>query len=229
MATETNFEEPGGYTQVKAQQDIVAWSADRPDWQRDALRQLINGVDVDKIDLDRLEALCVGERNDFQFLEEIDIPPQGTAGQAVTISQLRSVRGVNALAAGQKMEFSNQGITIIYGDNGSGKSGYCRVLKHACRTRDNRFSIHPNIDEIDETPQSSDIDYRVGAESESTTWSPDAVQVPALAQVSIFDSRSANTHVQAENSVAYTPFPMRVLERLGDLCDELKDRLEERI
>lgn len=229
MATGTKSEEPGSYTQAKAQQDIVAWSADRPDWQRDALRQLINGVDSDEIDLDRLEALCVGERKDFQFLEEVDVTPQGTVGQAVTISQLRSVRGVNALAAGQKMEFSNQGITIIYGDNGSGKSGYCRVLKHACRTRDNRFSIHPNIDEIEETPQSGDIDYRVGTKSESATWSPDAVQVPALAQVSIFDSRSANTHVQAENSVAYTPFPMRVLERLGDLCDEIKDRLEERI
>ncbi len=50
-----------------------------------------------------------------------------------------------------------------------------------------------------------------------------------LAQVSIFDSRSANTHVQAENNVAYTPFPMRVLERLGNLCDALKKQLDERV
>ncbi len=229
MATKTNSKEAGSYTQTKALQDVVAWSADRPDWQRDALRQLINGADASEIDLDRLEALCVGERKDFQFLKEADVTAQGTGGEAVTISQLRSVRGVNALAAEQKMEFSNQGIAIVYGDNGSGKSGYCRVLKHACRTRDNKFAIHPNIDETDETPQSSNIDFRVGTVSESTIWSPDAEQVPALSQVSIFDSRSANTHVQAENSVAYTPFPMRVLERLGDLCDELKERLEDRV
>ena len=127
------------------------------------------------------------------------------------------------------MAFSDQGITIVYGDNGSGKSGYCRVLKHACRTRDSKFEIHPNIDETDETPQSADIHYRVGATSASFTWSPDAEQVPPLEQVSIFDARIANTHVQAENNVAYTPFPMRVLERLGDLCDVLKDRLETRI
>lgn len=35
--------------------------------------------------------------------------------------------------------------------------------------------------------------------------------------------------MQAENNVAYTPFPMRVLEALGDLCDTLKGRIEHRI
>lgn len=229
MTDENKTVEPERYTQVKALQDIVTWSVDRADWQRDALRQLVVGANVYDIDLDRLEALCIGERDDAEFLKEVDVTPQGTGGEAVTISRLRSVQGVNALAADQQMEFSDRGITIVYGDNGSGKSGYCRVLKHACRTRDSKFAIHPNIDEIDETPQSSDIDYRIGTASESATWSPDAEQVPPLAQVSIFDSRSANTHVQAENNVAYTPFPMRVLERLGDLCDALKMRLEERV
>ncbi|MDX8354841.1 AAA family ATPase [Cognatiyoonia sp. IB215182] len=159
----------------------------------------------------------------------MDDTVEGSEGQAVKICSVRSVHGVNALAGGQEMAFSDQGITIVYGDNGSGKSGYCRVLKHACRTRDSKFEIHPNIDETDETPQSADIHYRVGATSATFTWYPDAEQVPPLAQVSIFDARSANTHVQAENNVAYTPFPMRVLERLGDLCDVLKDRLETRI
>lgn len=35
-------------------------------------------------------------------------------------------------------------MTVIYGDNGSGKSGYSRVLKRACRTRDQMEAIHPN-------------------------------------------------------------------------------------
>lgn len=229
MTEESKTEEAGRYTQSRALPDIVTWSASRPDWQRDALRQLIGGAATDEIDLDRLEALCVGERDDFLFPHEADVTVEGSEGQAVKICSVRSVHGVNALAGGQEMAFSDQGITIVYGDNSSGKSGYCRVLKHACRTRDSKFEIHPNIDETDETPQSADIHYRVGATSATFTWSPDAEQVPPLAQVSIFDARSANTHVQAENNVAYTPFPMRVLERLGDLCDVLKDRFETRI
>lgn len=88
-------EKAGRYTQSKALHDIVTWSTDRPDWQRDALRQLIAGVDIDEIDLDRLEALCVGERDDAEFLTATDVSSQGIGGEAVTISKLRSVKGVS--------------------------------------------------------------------------------------------------------------------------------------
>lgn len=54
----------GRITQSKALIEIINWSADRPEWQRDALRQLISGADTVDIDRDRLEALCVGERDD---------------------------------------------------------------------------------------------------------------------------------------------------------------------
>jgi len=217
------------YTQSSAFNDIVKWSSIRPDWQRDALRQLIKAAEVKEIDLDRLEALCVGERDDAVVLTEADVAPQTTNGEAVTISKLNTVLGVNALAANQHLDLSDQGITIVYGDNGSGKSGYCRILKNACRSRDSKFTIHPNIDDTDDTPQTANIEYAVGGVSETVSWSPDMKQIAPLSQVSIFDARSANTHVQAENNVAYTPFPMRVLEGLGELCDALKERLDARI
>jgi len=145
MFSEPDTEEPKRYTQSRALYDIIAWSADRPNWQKDALRQLVGGAKADEIDLDRLEELCVGERDDVEFLRETDITLQEAGGEAVTLSRLHSVQGINALAADQQMEFSVRGITIVYGDNGSGKSGYCRVLKHACRTRDSNFQSIPTL------------------------------------------------------------------------------------
>lgn len=226
--TDKKVTETNPYTSVSALQDIVEWSSSRPDWQRDALRQLIQSVD-NEIDLDRLEAICAEERDDVTVLTEADITPQSTNGEPVTISKLDAVQGVNALAANQQLVMAEKGVTIVYGDNGSGKSGYCRVLKNACRSRDSKFAIHPNIDDAVDTPQSANIEYKLGDETETAPWTPDADQPAILSQVSIIDSRSANTHVQAENNVAYTPFPMRVLEALGDLCDALKERLETRI
>jgi predicted ATPase len=44
---------------------------------------------------------------------------------------LRELIGVNALASDQRLSFGTPGLTIVYGDNGSGKSGYARVLKAA--------------------------------------------------------------------------------------------------
>ena len=43
--------------------------------------------------------------------------------------------------------------------------------------------------------------------------------------MSVFDSSTACVHVDESNHVAYTPFPMQVLERLADACQEVKKRL----
>lgn len=228
----TATDETGGaghYTQATALKDIVRWSEQRPDWQRDALRQLISAENADEIDVDRLESICVGEIEEFDALEDADIAQETSAGESVAISKLHSLQGVNALVEQQELDIDASGITIIYGDNGSGKSGYCRVLKHACRSRDNKFEIHPNIDGPSDAAQTATIDYTTGTTTKTVLWSPEGGEISELSKVSIFDSRSANTHVQNENSVAYTPFPMRVLEGLGELCDNLKARLETRI
>lgn len=216
----------GRYRQSDAMREILQWSKDRDDWQRDALRQLVQGTVQSEIDLDRLESICTGERADALVLDDSHIATDTTAEQAISLSKVSDVAGVNALADNQELTFGADGITIIYGDNGSGKSGYCRVLKHACRSRDQKFSIHPDISAPSDTRQSAVISYGAGNTKKSETWSPDHESDGELGMVSIFDARSANTHVQSENNVAYTPLPMRILEGLGDLCDKLKARLD---
>jgi energy-coupling factor transporter ATP-binding protein EcfA2 len=229
MPTTENTSPNTPFTQNSAMHEIVKWSEIRPDWQREALKRLAAGTSFDEIDLDRLEAICVGEITDFDPLTSNDVAPQNSSSEAVAISSVSSVVGVNALASDQTLDIAKTGITIVYGDNGSGKSGYCRVLKNACRTRDEKFLILSNIDDANEPPQSAMIDFVEGSNDKAFSWSPETIQEAALAKVSIFDSRSANTHVQAENKLAYTPFPMRILQGMGDLCDALKERLDRRV
>ena len=57
-------------------------------------------------------------------------------GKLVQLTSMASVFNVNALASDQILNFDQSGLTIIYGGNGSGKSGYSRALKRACRARD---------------------------------------------------------------------------------------------
>ena len=42
--------------------------------------------------------------------------------------------GVNALAPNQTLSFGPN-VTVVYGQNTAGKSGYTRILKRACRSR----------------------------------------------------------------------------------------------
>ena len=92
------------FTQNSAMQEIVDWSESRPDWQREALKSLAAGTPTDEIDLERLEAICVGEITEFYPLSAYDVALQSSSSEVVAISSVNSVVGVNALASNQSLD-----------------------------------------------------------------------------------------------------------------------------
>ena len=49
------------------------------------------------------------------------------ASETVRLKSIRDVRNVNAIGEDQALTFAQTGITIIYGNNGAGKSGFARL------------------------------------------------------------------------------------------------------
>ena len=217
------------YTETSALEDILEWSRDRPGWLRDALRRLLVGGELSDRDIDELEEICLGNGGESFPLSDEHIAPQRLAGKPVAITGLRDPLGVNALARGQGLTFAASGLTIVYGDNGSGKSGFVRVLKSACRSRDEKTAILRDVNAVDDIPQSACIDFEVAGRAETFDWRPEHGEHADLPAVSIFDARSANIHVQKTNNVAYVPFAMALLDRLGRACDELRVRVNARV
>ncbi|WP_422007244.1 AAA family ATPase [Pyruvatibacter mobilis] len=148
----------------------------------------------------------------------------------VTLARLNKLKHVNALREGEVLSFQKTGLTIIYGDNGAGKSGYARVLKQACRARLPRGDvILPNVyGDGSGTPQ-AEIVFRVGGQSRTFAWHQGIAADPTLTAVSVFDSRTANVHVDATNELAYTPAPLKIMAGLADACLALKTKLASEI
>lgn len=213
-----------------AMQDIVRWSASIPAWQRDALRRICQQQKLSQEDKRELLEMCLAQRglgtaiqpdplNSSQIRADI-------AGKSVVLKAVKDVRYVNALADGQTLKFQNGGLTIVYGGNGSGKSGYARVLKKACRARSANDPILPNVYEPDpKIPASATLEYAVGATSGSAKWSDGSPTDPLLSAVSVFDSDSAIVHVEKSNDIAYTPVPLNVLASLAEACREVKQEI----
>ena len=87
---------------------------------------------------------------------------------AVQLRAMRDVINVNALPEEQRLTFLTRGVTIVYGDNGSGKSGYVRILKHACRARGPDERILKNIYTAPPGPQQAVIDFTAGMQDQWT-------------------------------------------------------------
>lgn len=215
----------------KAFKDLLDWSKTQPLWQRDALRRLCTKSTLDATDLAEFLEICHGDSNKAEPLEQKHLPkPSGVSG-TVNLIAIHSAENVNALATGQRLSFTKSGLTVIYGDNGSGKSGYARVLKHSCRARvqergGKQERVLPNIYGQATGMPEAIIEYSVGGQNRTCNWTDGQSTDGELASVSVFDSRTASVHVDEENDVAYTPAPLKILAELAQAATALKERLD---
>ncbi|MCJ9708022.1 AAA family ATPase [Bordetella hinzii] len=217
-------------TEAEALVSILTWSSESPGWQRDALRRLATQAALEAVEIDELVAICKGDSPAVP-LEAEHLRGANREQGEVYLRQVHGVRHVNALAPDQRLTLHRVGLTIIYGDNGSGKSGYARILKKVCRARmpGRAEEISPDIyDPAPGTP-SATIEYAIGGQNHTCVWQLGQAADTALSGISVFDSRTANVHVDDTNDVAYTPFPLKLLGALAQLCKSVKDKLEAEI
>ena len=111
-------------------QEILNWSQGLPDWQRDAIARLFENQALSSEDLEDLFALLKAEHGipdakarTAQKLSAEQIPVATQSNTHVEVLAIKNLRHVNAIAGNQRLAFGPKGLTVIYGDNGSGKSG----------------------------------------------------------------------------------------------------------
>ena len=211
-------------------QEILDWSIDQPLWQRDALRRLVTQGDVNDDDIADLASLCKSQHGlethrDGQPLDKRHLPTGAGSSHAVTLLSLTHHAGVNALAPNQTVRFSDN-LTVVYGDNGAGKSGYTRILKRACRARGAEPILGDVTSTASPTRPSATIKYRHGKRERDYAWSDSPDREIGLSRVSVFDSHCASVYVSQRMDVAFRPLGLDLFDHLASVCERVKGVLE---
>lgn len=118
---------------------LPTWFSERPQWLQIAATRLLQQPELTDKDVSELATLCQQEAEGKLPKTTFSFPAtafsQGAAG-TLRLCSISDVEGINALAPKKPLEFGKGNITIVYGNNGSGKSGYVRLLKHVCGARE---------------------------------------------------------------------------------------------
>lgn len=209
-------------------QEILQWSKGRPTWQRDALRRLVLYGELADEDINALVEICksgqgLAEQRDTVPLAEEHVPNQA-AGAPVSLVSICHHRGVNALAENQTLKFG-PGLTVVYGDNGAGKTGYIRILKSACRARGPEKILGNVVSGTTPLTPVIAIKYKVGAEPDPREWTG-GNEDEFVSRVSVFDTRCAAVYLTEKTDVAFRPFGLDLFDKLVKACKAVRAKLE---
>ena len=217
---------------------VLKWSKNRnrPDWQRDALRRIVTKGKLDKNDLDELGQLCrVGRCMPGSVqaspLAKRHLPASNGKRASVSLVSISDVKGVNNLAPDQELKIEPQGLSIIYGDNGTGKSGYARILKNVCGAR-HTGRIEPNAFSSEQSPPnaSASITYATDQQEQPPeTWTSGDPPHPTVSAVRVFDSDCATVHIERKNDLAFLPFGLNIPDELARACQHVQDTINAEI
>ena len=213
---------------LSIEEQIIEWAATRPAWQRVVLRRIAHG---EQISSDGIVAIADGILNntwaDSETFALSDMPTSSSSGQTVRLLEIGDVQFVNALAQDQSLKCEPDGLTIVYGDNGSGKSGYARLIKRMVRAR----NVEPILTDIftdkgRSTPKAKVV-IRVADQSSEFNWP--AENPSEIAQVSFFDEACGDAYITTESEISYRPSALFVLDGLIETCDRLRNEIDRRI
>ena len=216
-------------------QELLAWTKGLQAWQSDALARLLAKKELSPADQDDLYALLKvahgipdPEKREPLPLAEDQIPAPIQAETEIELLVIKNLRNVNAIAENQQLEVGAKGLTVIYGSNGSGKSGYSRVLKRACRARDQSEQILPNANVAGAKMGNAQATFTVcvNGQVDEYLWQQGREAPKELSALSIFDTRCARAYLDSEDDFAYVPYGLDVLDSLAKLYQQLKIRLE---
>ena len=137
--------------------------------------------------------------------------------------------GVCALANDQKIIFSKD-ITLLYGNNGSGKSSYFSILNEIIGGNQ-KTELRPNIYASTDNPINIRLTYAEGDSIKELLWDGTTRAVSPLNLSSVFDSNYTMAFLQkrSADTAIVLPYGLHLFTSLTTAMDNIKGRIQTEI
>lgn len=198
---------------------LAEWANHKDEWTRRIVRLVLaSGKPPSQADIANVYQLFLQEKR----LEARTIPAEEPIASAATLAEreealvltkLSDVIGVNAIVPGSTIEF-NVGLTILFGENGTGKTGYARILKRMANSRKAEDILSDINDPNAPASPSASLNYKLGDAELTKAWKGERGEAP-FTRMAVFDTLVVNYHVDEDAVYIYTPTSLALFKHVN--------------
>lgn len=204
------------------------WAGNDVDWSKLLISKIVetesplSTVDIEKVFNYFLQSISLHEGLPALTVAK---PTYTPAAKTIKLDSLSAITGVNRLAKNQTVNFAKN-ITVIYGENGTGKTGYSRILKTFGFSYDNNKTILSNVYAAAE-PQSATIHFNSNGTPQTFTWNG-ANNNSELENISVFNNSCVQFSI-SDRSLIVSPIGFHLFHLVSDELNALTQLLQRKI
>ena len=142
----------------------------------------------------------------------------------MALASLGNLQNVNAIDCDRPLTFGSAGLTVIYGDNASGKSGYARILKSVTGARHTEEILGNAFVDGSGTAQKAELAFTVAGNTSLHEWpSGSATTVQAI---HFYDEACGEVYLTGESELTYRPSVLVMLDDLATVCGAVREVID---
>ncbi len=209
-------------------EELATWVNTRHDWQKAVVARLCDHEPISDSDVSEIvDQLINGELPEALDIEAADVPGSTASGDAVALAEITEVAGINALLPGQTLSFNASGLTIVFGNNASGKSGYARLIRESVTARFKSGRLLGDVFSSNPIPQTATISYSKAGEPNA--WRLGDSPSKHLSRIRFYDEDCGDAYVTKAAEVDYQPSALTILDQLSGACERISLEIGKRL
>lgn len=207
--------------------EIMDWLNDQPHWVQLAATKVFSQEEIKDDLIDELLAFLKtkeGQSKDKKVYSSGIVKVAFATANDIRILSVGDIEGIDALAPRNPLPFAHA-LSVIYGSNGSGKSGYARILKRICG-KPNAAELQPNVFKSIPQKRKCTVVASIDGDQKTFVWDANGNPIQELSSIDVFDSQTGFFYIDKEQEVSYVPNEVAFFERLVVVFQRLQQKLK---
>jgi energy-coupling factor transporter ATP-binding protein EcfA2 len=206
------------------QENIVTWLKTLKGWQTELAYRILQ-KQIESSDIVDIISMI---QSNTPFVEKT-FPNFATSigERQLRLTSIEAIQNIESLAPRNSLIFENtKNLIVIYGSNGSGKSGYTKLLKKAAG-KQRAINLKTNVYNSESKESKCTIKYSIDSVEKSENWIMNSNTISDLSLIDLFDTNTGDGYLKEANTVTYTPNCLLLFERIVYLYSEISNKLTE--